>query len=153
MANSTLRSAYIKHDRVTSDPVGPSRAKQSFAEECDINTIMAKYKKSGLINHVNKHQGNYGELPNSGDYQDSLNAIIMAKESFASLPAAIRNRFANNALEFLKFVENPDNRPEMINLGLTKRTPDDPPDDPETPPATSVPDTPVEPPADSPPEV
>ena len=41
----------------------PSLTKQSFKDECNINNIMSKYMKDGLIGHVNKHQGRYDDLP------------------------------------------------------------------------------------------
>ena len=42
------------------DPV--SMTKQSFADECDINNIMKRYIKDGVVNHLNTYQGNYGDF-------------------------------------------------------------------------------------------
>lgn len=106
----------------------PSRTKQSFAKECDINNLMKKYEKDGLIDHVNQHRGYYGDLPLNIDYQHSLNVILAAERSFASLTGQIRGRFANDPAAFLAFVQDPENRDEMIALGLlAKPTEPDPP--------------------------
>lgn len=122
-------SAYRPHPRVVYSSNLPSRAKQSFAAECDINTIMKKYNKTGLIDHVNKYQGNYGELPDEVDYHANLNAVMAAKEAFASLTAEIRLRFGNDPAQFLAFVDDPENIDEMIALGLTTEGPPMPSED------------------------
>lgn len=91
--------------------------KQSFRDECDINNIMKKFEKGQMVNHVNKHRGSYGDF-DVVDYQSAMNTIISAQESFASLPAKVRARFNNDPAGFLEFVGNPDNRDEMVKLGL-----------------------------------
>jgi len=112
---------FREHPRFYSDVGGQSRTKQSFKAECDINTILKKYQKTGLLSHVSQYQGRYEDLPSEIDYQQSLNAIIAAEESFSSLPSKIRARFGNDPAEFLQFVENPANENEMIDLGLATR--------------------------------
>jgi len=118
---SKNRSAYIPHQRVQSVPVGSSLAKQSFRDETDINTIMAKYKRSGILEHVNRHQGDYSDLVGPDDFHGCMNAVIAAREAFSTLPAKIRTRFENDPAEFLEFVANPENDQEMIELGLRKQ--------------------------------
>jgi len=92
--------------------------KQSFKDECDINNIMKKYEKNGLIDHLNNTRGEYGDFIGFSDYQTSLNEIKAADEAFATIPAAIRARFNNNPSEFLEFVQDEKNADEMIRLGL-----------------------------------
>ena len=50
---------YRPHDRVTQPVGGPSRTKQAFKEECDVNNILRKYEKTGLITHVAAYKGRY----------------------------------------------------------------------------------------------
>lgn len=118
-----MRNVYYPHDRVQFHPVGESRTKQSFQAECDINNILAKYAKTGLIDHVKKHGGYYGDLPLSNDFQTNLHAIMEAQASFDSLPANIRDRFQNDPARFLAFVEDPENGEEMVALGLRENSP------------------------------
>lgn len=40
------------------------------------------------------------------------------KKSFMTLPASVRERFANDPGEFLKFAEDPANLDEMVDMGL-----------------------------------
>jgi len=112
-----------------------SMTHQSFKEECDINTIMAKYKRTGLITHVNEHQGQYGQFVDVQDYQTSMNQIIDAQNAFMELPAALRKRFNNDAGDFLAFVQDPKNADEMVDLGLRPRPPAEPRTEASPPPA------------------
>jgi phage internal scaffolding protein len=98
----------------------PSRVKQSFAKECDINTIMSKWQKTGLLEHAAQHQGQYVECGTSESYHEACNQVIAAKAAFATLPSNLRKRFANDPAEFLAFVSNSDNREEMISMGLMR---------------------------------
>jgi len=132
---ATFKKAYDKPKRVTTSTPGPSMAKQQFKRECDINHIMAKYQKTGLIDHVSTHQGNYSDLTDVPTYHDAMNKIIAANKSFASLPSSIRKKFSNDPAEFLDFVSNPANVPEMQQMGLIPPPPpdDSPVEDPEPP--------------------
>lgn len=98
----------------------PSKTRQEFKAECDINNILAGYNKTGLVTHVNKYQGQYADVTGNIDYQLALNAVIAGTDAFDSLPSNIRKRFENDPKLFLDFVSDPDNRNEMIRLGLCK---------------------------------
>lgn len=108
----------------------PTRTHQSFQAECDINTIMAKYKKTGVIAHVNRYQGRYGDFFDVQGYHESLHQVLDAQEAFLSLPAALRARFQNDPGQFLDFVGNPANVDEMRSLGLLKPLVEQPISDP-----------------------
>lgn len=82
--------------RVITEVKGESLTHQSFRNECDINQIMNKYRKTGQMTHLSTHRGAYGDFTNIGDYQESLNKVILADEAFASLPAHLRKRFGNS---------------------------------------------------------
>lgn len=98
--------------------INPSLTKQAFQKECDINTIMAKYQKTGLIDHNNSVQGRYGDFITSHDYQSALDEIHLISDAFASLPSSVRSRFENDPAAFLDFTQNPENTAEMRELGL-----------------------------------
>lgn len=91
---------------------------QHQAADCDINNIMARYERDGLIPHVNQYQGQYGDFAEVYDYQTALNVVMNAEECFMSLPAQIRKRFDNDPGAFLDFVSDPLNRSEMVSMGL-----------------------------------
>ncbi len=116
--NKHPRSAYFPHKRVTSDPVGESRTKQSFKAETDINNILRQSDKGLLVTHLNAHEGSYGDFINAPDYHTALNRIHAADTAFMEIPAQIRARFNNDPAQFLDFVQEPDNLEEMREMGL-----------------------------------
>ncbi|WNK14507.1 MAG: internal scaffolding protein [Microvirus sp.] len=118
-----FRTPYSARYRSPMAVYGPMITKQEFAQECDINHIMAKFQKTGLIDHVNKYPGGYGDFTNlPTDYQSALNQIIQADEMFLSLPSGIRKQFENDPGQFLEFAENPANAEKMRDLGLLPST-------------------------------
>lgn len=118
MTTSKFRTAYDKRARVPIDLGGESRTKQSFADESNINAIMRKYEKTGVLEHLNKHQGNYGDFADLPTYQEALNQISEAQEMFAEIPATIRLQFENDPGKFLAFVQDPANVDQMVEMGL-----------------------------------
>lgn len=138
---SKLRSHYRPHKRVqytgmVVDPKTgelvklPSMTKQEFQKECDINNIIKHFSVSGMFSHVNVRaaQGSYQDLPDSVDFQESLDVIRAAETAFMSLPAKVRDRFGQDPAEFLAFLGDPANAEEAQKLGLLK--PVEPPPEP-----------------------
>lgn len=72
-----------------------SLTQQSFKDECDINVILKRFAVTGeMPDNVRVPQ--YGEFEESFDFMSSMNVIRAAEESFAAMPAAIRERFNND---------------------------------------------------------
>lgn len=98
---------------------GPGRTKQAFKDECDINQIMARYQKTGVIDFVTKHQARYGDVTGM-DFQESMQLVAQAQSMFNDLPSGIRNRFENDPAKFMDFVHDPKNASEMAEMGLMR---------------------------------
>lgn len=133
MTGCLVRTPCTPRVRVSLDFKGfPSMTKQEFKKECDINNIMARYLKTGIIDHVNQYQGDYSDLGEPVDFQTAQQILIEAQAAFASLPSKIRKRFDNSPNEFLEFVHDPKNHEEGVALGLFKKsspiTPEPPPE-------------------------
>jgi phage internal scaffolding protein len=94
------------------------RTEQHHKSECDIDTIIRKYDKTGLITHVNSAVAQYGDFTDVNEYQVSLNMVIDAQNAFNELPSAIRKKFGNDPGEFFEFATDPDNYDELVKLGL-----------------------------------
>lgn len=101
----------------------PSLTRQEFAEECDINTIMAKYEASGAISHVNKAEPRYLDTTLYEGLQASMDAFREASVAFNSLPATVRREFDNDPQAFVDFAVNPDNLERMREWGLAPPAP------------------------------
>lgn len=134
-----------KLDRKTGELVKePSRTKQSFKAECDINNIVKSFRTvQDILNMTaNNRQGVFTDLPDPFEYQDGLNVVIQAEASFAALPSSLRNRFENDPKQFLDFMSNPANQDEWIKLGLAtdnRPPPTTEPVPPSTPPTSEPP--------------
>lgn len=102
----------------------PSLTKQSFKEICDINRIMARYEKTGLVSHVSNKPGIFEDVTKFGDYKASLDRVNDAQEAFRLLPASLRERFGNSPVGMLQFLADSKNREEAMELGLVKRPQD-----------------------------
>jgi len=90
---------------------------QNHKLECDVNNIIKKYDKTGLILHVSKIEAKYGDMTGM-DFQRMNNIVAEAKTSFNLLPAEIRKEFENSPEKLLTFMEDPENREKAIELGL-----------------------------------
>jgi len=114
-----FKTAYQKHQRYPTVLDPKSLTHQSMAPECDINTIMKKYERTGVLEHRNRFQGVYADFSNVPEsYHESMNAVIAAEEMFSTLPARVRRRFHNDPGAFIDFATNPENAPELVSLGL-----------------------------------
>lgn len=115
-----FRTLYGPHDPTlyATDPGGHSLTSQEFAEECDINFILEKYKRTGMLTHVNKTQGQFGDFTSISDYQTSLNKIMEAHENFELLPSDLRSKFDNDPAKLIDFINNEKNYDDCVKYGL-----------------------------------
>lgn len=96
--------------------------KQSFRDECDINNIVSRWNKTGVVgSSFNNTPGYYGDVSNVADYHASLNLVLAATQGFNALPSSLRERFNNDPAQLLGFLDNPENRDEAIALGLVAK--------------------------------
>lgn len=151
-----LSSAYVEKDGANPS-FGldcsnlPSLTRQEFADECDINILMDRYEKTGMISHVNPRNPQYLDLSDVPDLQTAHQVIQNAATEFMALPAKVRREFDNDPMEFVKFAMNPDNIDKMREWGLAPPKPEAAPP-PATPkasvaaaPGSSPPETPATP--------
>lgn len=102
----------------------PTRTKQEFKEECDINKIMSRYEKTGILSHTNKRSPQFGDFSNVTTYEDAFNQLQDTRDAFMTLPARVREKFQNDPAEFIKYMEDPKFHDEQVKLGLRKYTPE-----------------------------
>ncbi len=93
---------------------------QHHKDECDVINILNKYDSQGILTHVNKARGMYGDFTELNEYRESLDLIKAADTAFSSLPSKIRQWCGNDAGQVMEFVSNPANREEAITLGMTE---------------------------------
>lgn len=124
---NNFRIAYdsnYKSEKYGLSEFGPSRTKQSFKDECDVNNILSRYEKTGLLPQLSELP-QYGDFSETMDYQTSMNFIVKANEQFDKLPAKLRKRFQNDPAQFMEFVHDPENSDDLVKMGLaTKPVPE-----------------------------
>lgn len=113
-----FRKNYVNYVTKESPRSGQGMTKQSFKEECDINHIMKRFKRNGILPSLIKKDARYGNFADVGSYQESLNIVMLAQEQFAGLSAEVRDRFGHDPAQFLEFAGDPKNLAEMVKLGL-----------------------------------
>lgn len=91
---------------------------QQFADQVDINEIVAKFQKTGQISHLNKMQGMIADVSEIPDLLESMQTVTRAQQTFAQLPAVLRDRFGNSPVQLINFLQDPANDQEAVSLGL-----------------------------------
>lgn len=119
--------------RVFCDP--EKGAKQSFKDDCDINTILRRHRAGAVISHVNENQGRFADVSGISDYRESIERVRAANDFFMGLPALLRARFDNDPAYFLDFIADPLNESDLREWGLMPALEEAPPEPPEAPPA------------------
>lgn len=115
-----FKCAFDPATRVSKEFVKPSLTKQSFKDECDVNNVLRKYAKTGVMEHLNRFQGDYGDYTSVVDYHSCVMQVQRAEEMFMTLPSKVRSKFANDPGRFLDFALDASNKDAMRDLGLLK---------------------------------
>lgn len=130
IASGALNEVIIKR---TQRPNGTVREQQDFsfcptlteqhtAHLTDINYLMEKYKPDELAAYIAARTQyrqeilghDFSQEPN---LQEAQNVVYRSRQEFENLPDKVKHSFKNH-LEFLKFIDNPNNRDKLIELGL-----------------------------------
>nr|WAE43468.1 MAG: internal scaffolding protein [Microviridae sp.] len=107
-------------DKPTSYPILGNRTQQQFLQDCDINVIIARYHKTGVLPE-RAGQPFFGNFTNGTDFTERQNEIAEANAAFNMLPGWVRKRFQNNPANLLQFLSDEENRDEAIKLGLINK--------------------------------
>lgn len=108
----------------SNNPKSVSRTQQHFKQEADINYIMARYAKTGVLVDplkVVNRKPQFGDFTNVSDFMTAQNKVIEVNSYFDRLPAKIRLMFNNNVNELLLFLSKDENLAEAEKLGLVER--------------------------------
>lgn len=123
--------SFRERRRVAIDNFPESMTEQSHKNSCDIHHILRKYKKTGMLPHVNSVPGKYADYPSYIDFHTMMVKIATAKSMFESIPSHIRAKFDNDPGKFVDYASDPNNRDAMLEMGFH---PDNLPEAPAAPP-------------------
>lgn len=101
-----------------------SRTHQEFADECDINNIMRRYEKTGVLPVNVSNQPVYLDVSNVPDLQESMQRVSEAHTAFMRLPARVRAEFNNDPVLFVDYAGKPENLEQMRAWGLAEPLPE-----------------------------
>lgn len=91
------------------------RTKQSFKSSTEISKILHKAQKTGVISHLAKHEGVYGDFADF-DFATAQNTIARANSIFAELPSELRNEFSQDPAKFFEYANNDENVGRLTEL-------------------------------------
>lgn len=109
-------TAYNRPPRVSVDCGGESVTQQQFAKECDINYIVKRAQRTGVV-PVAPGELVYG-IDDGMSFQDRMNNLAAVKEYFMSLPSEMRMKWNNSVADFCAWMSDEGNKGEAIKLGL-----------------------------------
>ncbi|QCQ84831.1 DNA pilot protein [Blackfly microvirus SF02] len=113
-----IRDVYVEHDPYETEVGDDGMTRQEFADECDINVLMAQYERTGVLSHFNMATPQYLDVSEVPDLRSALDAVSSAQTAFMTLPASVRREFDNDPVKFVEFAQNPDNVGRMREWGL-----------------------------------
>lgn len=119
----TFNTAYGPRVKGVVISTGKGMTKQSHKKECDVNLLMARYQKSGVVTHRNNWEPQYDDATGV-DFQVAMNLVISSREMFQELPSQVRKEFDNDPAKFMDFVNNPENGEKMVEMGLANPKPE-----------------------------
>jgi len=108
-SNGTLRVSNINNE--------PSMTQQQFKDDCDVNLILKKIMKGENV-QFNQRKGTYGDFSASPSYEQAMQTVIDANDTFMSLPSNIRTKFQNNPQNLLDYLNDKENLEDSYKLGL-----------------------------------
>lgn len=104
------------------DPKCISRTQQHFKEEADINNIMRRYAKTGILTdpaHVSNRKPSFADFTMQPAYQEMQNQIAFVVQEFEKLPADQRLQFGNSPENYLAYIT--EDKERAIKEGLIQK--------------------------------
>lgn len=105
---------------------GDKLTQQHHRDAVNINSIMEKHLKTGTQGTPPRGPGRQTSRQpmfinlTGQSYHEMLCQVQEVQGAFAGLPSRVRRRFANNPEQLLKFLQDPENLPAAIELGLVQ---------------------------------
>lgn len=92
---------------------------QNHKDKVDVNKIIAKNAGNMELIAKTAQMANfqYDDVTNN-NFEEMMNQMIHAKETFNQVPSKIRSQFGNDPAKFMDFVHNKDNKDQLIEWGL-----------------------------------
>lgn len=107
-----------------------SIVEQHHKDSCDINNIVNKYMKHGVVPADRSAFAQYGDFSQVKSFGEMMVKMREASQSFMTLPAEVRAHFENDAARFLDAFSDPNQQKYLLDHGiLQKKIPEQDPQD------------------------
>lgn len=92
---------------LTCPPPEKTPVQQHFKDECDIHHILRRIEQGGDPAVLEARKGLYADLTGLpvDSLADAYDAVATAEDAFDSLPAALRERFDNDPVTFIEYID------------------------------------------------
>jgi len=105
------------------NPESVSVAVQDKKENCNINKIVARATKNGMVDQtLIKIPGQYGDFTNVVDFQEIQNRVIRMNDKFMTLDPKLRMKFDNDPVKLVAYLDktktDQTTKEEAISLGI-----------------------------------
>lgn len=128
---------YLDRPRVQMKPVGESMTKQEFATDQDINFIVKKFQKTGVMGGLSHKVPEFADVSNAVTLHEAMSVWDEANAGFASLPSGVRDAAGNDPIQMLEMLDDPDGYAVLVEAGMEmEERPEPPPKTPPVVPAT-----------------
>lgn len=92
---------------------------QSHEPECNINSMLYKYKRTGIMPNMATVPPIFGEMTGI-TLKEAMDRINTIKTKFMELPAELRDKFDNDPGKVLDFLSDEKNKDEALKLGIRR---------------------------------
>lgn len=96
----------------------PSRTVQSEKQACDINWIVAQYRRTGNIAHLARGVPQFVDVSEVGDFRSVLDQVRQTEEWFMRLPSGVRTKFDNRVENLMDALADRSRWKELEDVGL-----------------------------------
>jgi len=100
-----------------------NRTEQNHKGAVDINDIVAKQGVDRIAETLKVTALSYDTNPYN-NFQEMAEMVAIGNSAFESLPAKTRDEFENSAAKYMDFVQNPENREDLIKRGWIEPAPE-----------------------------
>jgi len=111
-----------RHPRVQTVNDGPSKTVQSDVVRTEIRHILAKYRQTGVVEHMRNVDLQFRDVSEFSDFADLMYQTKQAEKAFMTLPSKVREVFNHDVAVWLDCAHDADKlkalQPELEALGL-----------------------------------
>lgn len=106
--------------RTSLDISSPLLTEQEHKNSCDINFIVAQFKKTGIM-PPNTRIPQYMDTTNIPSLEDAFRTVSEAREAFHDLPANIRRLMDNDPAKMEQFLSDSENTDILLKYGIIEQ--------------------------------